>query len=416
MPAIPRDKSPDSTLAMLRDPYGFIQTRCRALGTDLFWTRLMLRETICMTGREAAELFYDPEHFTRIGAAPGRIQKTLFGVGGVQGLDGEAHRHRKAMFMALLTDDRVAELAELVAGGLRSAVREWTAKDRIELYGAAREILTRAVCSWSGVPIKEPEVEQRTRELTALFDYAGSIGPKHWWSRLERHRAERWAGEIIERVRADSQAVPEESPVRVIALHQELDGRLLCPRIAAVELLNLLRPTVAVSVFITFAALALHQYPACRHKLVNGESRYAELFAQEVRRFYPFFPSVIALTRRDFEWKGYLFPAGKRVVLDLYGTDHDPRTWDVPEEFRPERFRRWSGCPFSFIPQGGGDPHIHHRCPGEGVAVALIKVAANFLSREITYDVPEQDLRVDRSRLPALPQSRFLISNVREKS
>lgn len=37
--------------------------------------------------------------------------KTLFGEGGVQSLDGEAHQHRKAMFMALMTRARVAELA-----------------------------------------------------------------------------------------------------------------------------------------------------------------------------------------------------------------------------------------------------------------------------------------------------------------
>jgi fatty-acid peroxygenase len=159
----------------------------------------------------------------------------------------------------------------------------------------------------------------------------------------------------------------------------------------------------------------LHRYPACRQKLAAGESGYAELFAQEVRRFYPFFPSVMALVRRDFEWKGYRFPAGARVMLDLYGTDHDARMWDAPEEFRPERFRGWKECSFSFIPQGGGDPHIHHRCPGEGIAVALIKVAANFLTREIAYHVPEQDLRIDQSRLPALPRSRFVIANVREE-
>jgi hypothetical protein len=38
VPAIPHDKSRCSTLAMLHDPYGFIQKRCRAHGADLFQT------------------------------------------------------------------------------------------------------------------------------------------------------------------------------------------------------------------------------------------------------------------------------------------------------------------------------------------------------------------------------------------
>jgi hypothetical protein len=32
----------------------------------------------------------------------------------------------------------------------------------------------------------------------------------------------------------------------------------------------------------------------------------------------------------------------------------------------------------------------------------------------MTYDVPEQDVRIDFSRVPALPHSRFVISNVKE--
>lgn len=415
MPAIPRPKYPDSTLPMLRDPYCFIQKRCRALGADLFQTRLLLRKTICMTGNEAAELFYDPESFTRIGAAPGRIQETLFGKGGVQGLDGERHLHRKAMFMSLVSTQHVTELAELTAAGWRSAARKWKEQERIDLYPAAREILTRAVCTWSGIPLKESEVPQRTRELTAMFDYAGDVGPKHWWSRIARNRAERWGEEIIRRVRSGTLRVPEKSPVQVIALHRELDGDLLSPRIAAVELLNLLRPTVAVSVFNTYVALALHDHPHCRQKLVDGDSDYSELFAQEVRRFFPFFPSVIALVRRDFEWKGYRFPAGTVVMLDLYGTNHDERVWNAPEEFQPERFRRLHSCPFSFIPQGGGDPHVHHRCPGEGIAIELMKVAAAFFTREIAYEVPPQDLKLDMSRLPALPREGFAIANVRAR-
>jgi fatty-acid peroxygenase len=183
--------------------------------------------------------------------------------------------------------------------------------------------------------------------------------------------------------------------------------------VAAVELLNVLRPTVAVSVFITFAAVALHQHPACRQQLEAGENDYAEMFVQEVRRFYPFFPMVGALVRHDFEWKGYPFPQGQQVLLDLYGTDHDPRIWQEPEVFRSERFRQWEGSPFDFIPQGGGDHHLHHRCPGEWITLELMKGALRFLAGRITYEVPEQDLAIDYSRLPALPRSRFIISNVR---
>jgi fatty-acid peroxygenase len=175
----------------------------------------------------------------------------------------------------------------------------------------------------------------------------------------------------------------------------------------------ILRPTVAVSVYMTFAAHALHQYPRCREEARAGADGSTERFVQEVRWFYPFFPSVVARVRNDFEWKGYPFPGGTRVLLDLYGTNHDPRAWEAPEEFRPERFRYWDGSPFNFIPQGGGDHAVNHRCPGEWITIELMKVALSFLAGSLSYDVPEQDLRINLSRLPALPRSRFVISSVR---
>jgi fatty-acid peroxygenase len=42
-----------------------------------------------------------------------------------------------------------------------------------------------------------------------------------------------------------------------------------------------------------------------------------------------------------------------------------------------------------------------------------MQMALHFLVGRLTYDVPEQDLRIDRSRLPALPCSRFIIGNVK---
>lgn len=50
------------------------------------------------------------------------MQKTLFGDGGVQGLDHEAHRHRKAMFTALMTDARIRDLAAESARRWRALV------------------------------------------------------------------------------------------------------------------------------------------------------------------------------------------------------------------------------------------------------------------------------------------------------
>ena len=349
---IPSAKGFDSTLALLRNPYGFISETCRALDTDLFETRILLQETICMTGAAAAEAFYREDRLIRAGSMPGRIQKSLLGEGGVQGLDGAAHQHRKKMFMSLMGTERIAALQGTSLHMLDKYAPDWEARNEIVLYDEVREMLTRAVCTWAGVPLNEAEVATRTAQLTALFQDAGALGPKHWRARLARHRLEKWAARLIQQVRDGELQPTQESALHIIATWRDLDGELLTPRVAAVELLNVLRPTVAVSVFIVQAAHALHRHPEWRRKLKDDEGQL-EPFVQEVRRLYPFFPAVTARVKSAFEWRGYHFPEGCRVLLDLYGTNTDPRSWDAPLEFRPDRFRDRAENPYDFIPQGG---------------------------------------------------------------
>ncbi|MCO6419553.1 cytochrome P450 [Siccirubricoccus sp. KC 17139] len=413
---MPRDASFDLAPDLLRAPYEFIGDRCRHYGTDLFEGRLLLQRTIFMRGREAARLFYDQDRFMRGGAMPEPIRATLLGKGGVQGLDDAAHRHRKQMFMALMTPARIAQLGELTAAALRTEVERWARMEQVVLYDAMQEVLTRAVCAWCEVPLPEADVARRSRDLALMFDAAGAVSARHWQSRLARWRGEGWIAELVRQVRAGHLDPPAQSPLRAIALHRDLKGALLPRRIVAVELLNLLRPTVAIAVFLTFIAHALHRHPECRRRLEAGEAGYAEMFVQEVRRFYPFFPAVAARVRHGFEWQGYRFPRGRRVILDLYGTNHDPRSWEAPEEFRPERFLEWDGSPFNLIPQGGGDHDLGHRCAGEWVTIELMKVVTGFLVRHLAYEVPEQDLRIDMARLPALPRSGFVISRVRPQA
>ena len=77
----------------------------------------------------------------------------------------------------------------------------------------------------------------------------------------------------------------------VIAWRREPDGKPLSSGTAAVELINILRPTVAVTRFVAFAGLALHDHPKWRRRFETGTEADLEPFVQEVRRFYPFFPS-----------------------------------------------------------------------------------------------------------------------------
>lgn len=413
MAHIPRDSSHESSLALLREGNSFIAERCRRYESDVFQARLLLQNTLCMTGEEAARLFYDTGLFTREKAAPAPLEKTLFGVGGVQGLDGELHRVRKQMFMSLMTSENIDELSALADEQWHAALSRWRTQDEVVLLPAVQGIFCRAACRWADVPLDASQADKRCEDLGHMIDGSGGAGIRHLKARRARSRSETWISDLVEQVRGNRLRVDEGRALFRLSWHRDADDQLMQPRVAAVEVLNLLRPTVAIARFVVFAALALHEHPEWRSKLQNDD-QWLEPFVQEVRRLYGFFPFLVARVRKEFDWHGYRFPEGTRVMLDLYGTNRDPRTWKEPEAFSPERYRQETINPFNFIPQGGGDHDINHRCPGEWFTIALMQEALRQLTRNMDYEVPPQDLHIDWSRMPIVPRSRFVISRVRK--
>lgn len=410
---MPIDKGLDNTFNLLTEGYSFIQERCEALQSEIFETRLMGKKMVCMTGKDAVRLFYDTDRFQRKGAIPKRIQKTLFGENGVQTMDGERHKIRKLMFISLMTESALDRLTAITTEQWRVQAQQWTSQNDVVLFDEAEVILCRVACLWAGVPLKESELRSRAYDLGALIDAIGGVGPRYQEGRKARERTETWIASIIEAFRDGAVEAKEETAIHTIATHLDENGRQLDTHIAAIELINILRPIVAVARFITFGALALHDYPIYKEKLKDNDAEFLEMFAQEVRRYYPFAPFLGAMVRYDFEWKGFQFKKGTSVLIDLHGVNHDPKLWEKPYEFRPERFKDRKKDLFDFVPQGGGDPQIGHRCPGEEATVRIMKSSLHFIVNELKYDVPsEQDFDVNHVRIPTLPKSKFILQHI----
>ena len=410
----PRLKIPDSSIDLYREGYTFVSRRCDRLGTDGFRTRLLLRPVTCIRGAEAARLFYGGERFTRQGAFPKSVMHLLQDEGSVQSLDGAAHRHRKAMFLQTLQGEDPMDLEGIFEGEWRAAVSRWQQKGRVVLHDETEEVLTRTAAAWAGVPMSERDVRLRTKELSAMVSNAGSFGPSNWWARALRNRSELWARGLVRRVRAGELRPPVASFLAVLAAHREPDGRELDVEVAGVELLNVLRPIVAVSRFVAFAALALLRQPRWEEAFAAGEEDDLRGFVDEVRRLYPFFPVIGGRARRAFSWPGcHDFAEGEWVMLDLYGTNHDARLWEHPEAFRPERFRGWTGDPYTLVPQGAGGYAGDHRCPGEPITMRLMEQAVRLLTRGMRYRVGVQDFSISLHFMPAKPKDGFVIHDVR---
>jgi fatty-acid peroxygenase len=378
----------DNTIPLAVQRYAWLPNLRRRAHTDAVPMRLLGRRAVALRGPEAARFFYDESHVRRHGAVPEPVRSTLFGHGAVHTLDGTAHRVRKAMFLALLTGGGVDDLVARTRAAWDAAVPEWAARSPVVLFDETARVLTRAVCDWAGVPVTPTEVPTLAADLVALVDGFGTAGPRHWRARRARARREAWLADLVDRARRDGPTVPAGSAVAAVARHRDADGAELDRHTAAVELLNIIRPTVAVSWFVAFAAHALHRWPGHRERLRTDDPAFTEAFAQEVR--------------------GERVPAGAMVLLDIYGQHHDARFWPDPYRFAPERFLGREIDPYELLPQGGGDPAAGHRCPGEMITVALVRALAVRLAR-LDHTLPDQDLTIPLNRIPTRPRSGVLV-------
>ncbi|GGL93583.1 cytochrome P450 [Streptomyces fumigatiscleroticus] len=402
----------DRSLPVLAEGYGWLPDRMRQHPDRVLRTRLLGRPALAVRGPDAVRFFYDEANVRRHGALPEPVLGTLFGRAAVHTLDGPAHRARKSLFLPLLRADRIAGLAEQVGAVWDETAGTWSARERVVLMDEAGVILTRGVCRWAGIPLAAQEAEPLARDLMAMVDGFATAGPRHWRARRARGRQERRFTRLIEDVRSGRARAPEGSVLDAVARHRDTVDEPLPARTAAVELLNVIRPTVAVSWFVAFTAHALHRWPENRERLRDGDTAFTAAFVHEVRRFYPFAPFLGGLAVRDLTFRGRSLPAGGLVVLDVYGQNHDEELWGDPYVFRPARFLQRPVEPDELIPQGGGDPATGHRCPGEGLTVGLLETLATRLAR-LDHDVPPQDLTIPLGRIPTRVRSGFVVTGVR---
>jgi len=392
----------DLALQLLRHGYRAVEVDRRARrGGTTYPSRMMGRRAVVLGGPDGARAFYDESLVRRKGAVPPPLGWLLFGRGAVHSLDDVAHRDRKLMFLEALSVEKLGDLYQRARTGLERARETWPGRE-VSLHEELVRVYGSAVVGWAGLELPDDESERVGRLLAETVDGFGFAGTAYLRAWRARVRTDRWAAGVVRDVRRGRREAPEGSALAEVARARNLDART-----AGVELLNVLRPTVAVAWLGTFAGLRLAREAEWRGRLAAGDPREALAFAQEVRRTTPFAPVLGGRARRSATVGGVPIRSGDRLVLDVLGIDHDPTRWADPREFRPERFLTREPDAFALVPQGGGHPS-GHRCPGENATLGLLVETVRVLATT-RYDVAGP-ADIDLGRIPTLPDGGLVLT------
>ncbi|XP_057421867.1 cytochrome P450 71D11-like [Lotus japonicus] len=119
------------------------------------------------------------------------------------------------------------------------------------------------------------------------------------------------------------------------------------------------------------------------------ELKYLKAIIKEVLRLHPPGPLLIPRECEEAcEINGFNIPVKSRVIVNAWAIGRDPKYWNEPNRFYPERFIDnsidYKGTDFKYIPFGAG----RRICPGMNYGMANVEEVLAFLLYHFDWRLP----------------------------
>ena len=117
---------------------------------------------------------------------------------------------------------------------------------------------------------------------------------------------------------------------------------------------------------------------------------YTRNVIQETMRMYPPIWSLARKAEAGDVIGGHDIEAGDTIVLGTYVVHHNPRYWDHPDRFDPDRFasdRAKGRAPYSYLPFGGGK----RACIGSAMSQIEAALALSLFLRDFEFEYTREE-------------------------
>jgi cytochrome P450 family 135 len=320
-------------------------------------------------------------------------------------LTGPEHMRQRKLLLPPFHGERMREYEDTIVQATRRDMSSWPLGVPMQLHPRTRaitlEVILRAVFG----------VEDRLGELheaiAGLLEPAQTLALVRFALRLGNRDAlppgaiaqtlarvdELLYAEIAHR-RRQSDLAQRTDILSLLLQARDEDGEQMTDGELRDELITLLlagHETTATSVAWAIERLVRHPDKLARlvAEIDAGEGEeYLKAVVDETLRVRPVVPIVVRLLQQDMQVGAHRLPAGARAAAAIYLTNRNPRAYEAPTEFRPERFLDSAGGgavkTFSWIPFGGGI----RRCIGAAFAQLEMKLILRTVLGELEPSLP----------------------------
>jgi cytochrome P450 len=112
---------------------------------------------------------------------------------------------------------------------------------------------------------------------------------------------------------------------------------------------------------------------------------YTKMFLQESMRLYPPVYALLRVSLEDDVINDFFVPRKSWIAINIYSLHRNPKFWENPEVFDPQRFdvQNFKGKAFAYIPFGQGK----RACIGKPLAMAELQIILPILLQNFKFDL-----------------------------
>ncbi len=322
-----------------------------------------------------------------------RSARRIFG-NGLLTSEGDFWMRQRRLAQPAFHRERIATYGETMVSCTEQMIDSWRTGEARDVHQDMMRLTLEIVVKTlfgADTPVKAHEVG---KAIEAISDYFSSQSvyllplsflptPSRIRLDLAIRRLDRIIRDLIQMHRDDGQE--RHNLLSLLLQAQDEDGSQMTDRQLRDEVMTIFlagHETTALALSWTWYLLG--QYPEIENKLanelkaaLNGRSpkvadlprlSYCEMVVKESMRLYPPAWLIGREATESFEVNGYPIPRGAQVLMSQWLMHRDPRYFDRPEEFRPER---WGSEQIKLLPKYayfpfGGGPRL---CIGNSFAM-----------------------------------------------